>query len=131
MTAKNYDTLSNNLNSLAKCTLPLMIVHGTKDTTVPYKNSTEIYNAAMQNSNIPYVQRFSAEGENHAFIVLGSQEKAYTSYVKNFIVQSEQIASGKKVDKESAFKPAAQEEKTSAITQLVKALKLIKNMIKK
>lgn len=131
LTAKNYDTLSNNLNSLAKCTLPLMIVHGTKDTTVPYKNSTEIYNAAMQNSNIPYVQRFSAEGENHAFIVLGSQEKAYTSYVKNFIVQSEQIASGKKVDKESAFKPAAQEEKTSAITQLVKALKLIKNMIKK
>ena len=62
---------------------------------------------------------------------MGSQEKAYTSYVKNFIVQSEQIASGKKVDKESDFKPAAQEEKTSAITQLVKALKLIKNMIKK
>ena len=126
MTAKNYDTLSNNLNSLAKCTLPLMIVHGTKDTTVPYKNSTEIYNAAMQNSNIPYVQRFSAEGENHAFIVLGSQEKAYTSYVKNFIVQSEQIASGKKVDKESAFKPAAQEEKNICYYSISKSFEINK-----
>ncbi len=132
LTSENYDTLSNNLNSLAKCTLPLMIVHGTKDTTVPYKNSTEIYNSAMQNSNIPYVQRFTAEGESHAFIVLGSQEKTYSSYVTNFIAQSEQIVAGKTVEKDSSFKPSSVgEEKTSAITQLVKALKLIKNMIKK
>lgn len=127
LTDANYDELSNNLNSLNRCTLPILIVHGTKDSTVPFKNSTEIYNAAISNKNIPYVQRFVAEGEQHAFIILGSKENVYVGHVKNFIAQAEKIKSGETVNKESNYQEE-KEQKTSMINGLVKALKLIKNM---
>ena len=130
LTDENFDQHQNALDSLNKCELPILIVHGTKDTTVPYENSTEIYNTAMANSKIPYVQRYSAEGQQHAFVVLGSQYNVYKGHVENFISKAEEISEGKTVNKESDYK---QEEvqKTSAITQLLKALKLIKNIIKK
>ncbi len=127
LTDANYDELSNNLNSLNRCTLPILIVHGTKDSTVPFKNSTEIYNAAISNKNIPYVQRFVAEGEQHAFVILGSKENVYVGHVKNFIAQAEKIKSGETVNKESNYQEE-KEQKTSMINGLVKALKLIKNM---
>lgn len=129
LTTENYDTLSNNLNSLAKCNLPLMIVHGTSDTTVPFKNSTEIYNAAIQNTKIPYIQRFTADGESHAFIVLGNKENTYKAYVKEFISQSEKVKNGQTVNKDSNYTPSNVSDNTSSISKLVKALKLIKNMI--
>ncbi len=127
LTDANYDELSNNLNSLNRCTVPILIVHGTKDSTVPFKNSTEIYNAAISNKNIPYVQRFVAEGEQHAFIILGSKENVYVGHVKNFIAQVEKVKSGETVNKESDYQEE-EEQKTSMINGLVKALKLIKNM---
>ena len=127
LTEENYDTLQNNLNSLKKCSLPLLIVHGTSDSTVPFKNSTEIYNAAIANANIPYVQRFQAEGEQHAFIILGNKENVYKGHLTNFISQAEKVKSGTKVDKQSSYKEET-EQKTSMISSLVRALKLIKNM---
>ena len=113
---------------MKKCEVPLMIVHGTKDSTVPFENSDKIYQTAMENSNIPYVQRFTAEGEQHAFIILGSKYNVYEGHIDNFIKQAEAVKSGKTVNKVSDYKEVA-EEKTSVITSLIKALKLLKNII--
>ncbi len=128
LTDSNFDELQNGLNSLKKCEVPLMIVHGTKDSTVPFENSDKIYQTAMENSNIPYVQRFTAEGEQHAFIILGSKYNVYEGHIDNFIKQAEAVKSGKTVNKVSDYKEVA-EEKTSVITSLIKALKLLKNII--
>ncbi len=127
LTEENFDELENALNSLAKSSTPILIIHGTSDTTVPFENSTEVYEAAMANENIPYVQRFEAEGEQHAFIVLGSQENVYEGHVENFIEEAEKIANGEEVDKVSDYEEET-EETTSLIGSLIKALKLIKNM---
>lgn len=130
LTEENFDQYQNALDSLNRCELPLLIVHGTKDSTVPFENSTEIYNTAMNNSKMPYVQRFTADGEQHAFIILGSKYNVYEGHVENFINKAEEIANGKSVNKTSDYKEET-EKKTSIMTQLIKALKLIKNIIKK
>lgn len=130
LTEENFDQYQNALDSLNRCELPLLVVHGTKDSMVPFENSTEIYNTAMSNSKIPYVQRFTAEGEQHAFIILGNKYNVYKGHIENFVSKAEDIASGKTINKTSDYKEE-KEQKTSAITQLLKALKLIKNIIKK
>ena len=127
LTESNFDELQSSVNSLKRSSLPLLIVHGTKDTTVPFKNSTEIYNTAISNTKIPYVQRFEAEGEPHAFVILGNKENVYRGHVKNFIAQAEKNKQGETIDKESDYKEE-KEQKTSMINTLVRALKLIKNM---
>lgn len=128
LTDENFDELQNGLNSLANCELPLLIIHGDSDSIVPYDNSNKIYDAAMANDKIPYVQRFTASGEQHAFIVLGSKYNVYEGHVENFIKTAETVKNGTKVNKVSDYKEEA-EQKTSVITSLVKALKLLKNMI--
>ena len=105
-----------------------MIIHGTKDSMVPFDNSTEIYNTAMANSKIPYVQRFTAEGEQHAFIVLGTKYNVYEGHVENFINKAEKIANGETVNKVSDYKEE-EEQKASVMSNLIKALKLIKNIL--
>ena len=127
LTDSNFDELQDGLKSLEKCQVPLLIVHGTKDSMVNYKNSDLIYNTAMANDNIPYVQRFTAEGEQHAFIVLGNQYSAYKDHVKHFVQQAEKVANNESVEKEQTV--TVSNEKTSLTDNLVKALKLIKNMI--
>lgn len=127
LTEDNFEELQNGLNSLAKCELPLLIVHGTKDSMVPFENSDLIYNTAMANNNIPYVQRFTADGEQHAFIVLGNKYNAYKGHVEHFVQQAEKVANNENVSREQEI--TVSDEKTSIITNLVKALKLIKNMI--
>lgn len=91
LTEENFDELENGLNSIAKCSVPLLIVHGTDDTTVPYENSDRIYNAAVENENIPYVQRYSAEGQGHAFIFMGTNYDEYKGHVETFINKAEEI----------------------------------------
>ena len=127
LTAENFDEHENALASLEKCQLPILIIHGTSDTTVPFENSTRVYETAMNNPNIPYVQRFEAEGEQHAFIILGNKENVYEGHVDNFIAQAEKVASGAQVDKVSDYQEEAAES-PSLISGLIKALKLIKNM---
>ena len=128
LTEENFDTYQNALDSLNRCELPILIIHGTKDSIVPFENSTEIYNSAMANSKIPYVQRFSADGEQHAFIVLGAKYNVYEGHVENFINKAEKIANGETVNKVSDYKEE-EEQKASIMSNLIKALKLIKNML--
>ena len=59
LTEENFDEKQDAINSLRKCEVPLLIIHGTNDTTVPFKNSDTVYNEAMKISSIPYVQRLS------------------------------------------------------------------------
>ena len=127
LTAENFDEHENALASLEKCELPILIIHGTSDTTVPFENSTRVYETAMNNANIPYVQRFEAEGESHAFIILGNKENVYEGHVDNFIAVAEKVSNGEQVDKVSDYQEEAAGE-TSLISGLIKALKLIKNM---
>lgn len=128
LTEENFDTYQNALDSLNRSELPILIIHGTDDSIVPFENSTEIYNAAMANSKIPYVQRFTAESEQHAFIVLGAKYNVYEGHVENFINKAEKIANGETVNKISDYKEE-EEQKTSVMSNLIKALKLIKNML--
>ena len=128
LTEENFDTYQNALDSLNRSELPVLIIHGTDDSIVPFENSTEIYNAAMANSKIPYVQRFTAESEQHAFIVLGAKYNVYEGHVENFINKAEKIANGETVNKISDYKEE-EEQKTSVMSNLIKALKLIKNML--
>lgn len=128
LTEENFDTYQNALDSLNRCELPILIIHGTKDSIVSFENSTEIYNSAMANSKIPYVQRFSANGEQHAFIVLGAKYNVYEGHVENFINKAEKIANGETVNKVSDYKEE-EEQKASVMSNLIKALKLIKNML--
>ena len=128
LTEENFDTYQNALDSLNRSELPVLIIHGTDDSIVPFENSTEIYNAAMANSKIPYVQRFTAESEQHAFIVLGAKYNVYEGHVENFINKAEKIANGETVNKISDNKEE-EEQKTSVMSNLIKALKLIKNML--
>ena len=125
---EKFDELENALNSLNRSSTPLLIVHGTNDTTVPFKNSTEIYNTALNNTNIPYIQRFEAEGEPHAFIIIGNKQNVYKGHVENFIQKAEQVMNGESVDKESDYEQET-EQKPSLISSLINVLKLIKNML--
>lgn len=127
LTDDNFDTRQNALNSLANSTLPLLIVHGTSDTTVPVSNSDKIYAVAMQNPKIPYVQRYLADGGVHAFITVGMNRGEYEAHLGNFIDVAEAIADGRKVDKEGTF-DANTAEQTSILGVLVSAVKLIKNI---
>ena len=81
----------------------------------------------MNNPNIPYIQRFEAEDEQHAFIVLGNKENVYKGHVENFISVAERIMAGDEVEKESTYQEETAES-PSLISGLIKALRLIKNM---
>ena len=129
LTEANYDDYQDGLESFKKCEVPVLIIHGTKDTTVPFENSDVLYNTAISNeSKIPYVQRFIAEGQSHAFITIGAKYNVYEGHVDNFIKTAESVAEGKNVNKISNYQEV-EEEEASLITSLLRALKLIKNML--
>lgn len=91
LTEENFDELENALNSLKKCSVPILIIHGTEDTTVPFENSDEIYKTAVENENIPFIHRYSAEGQSHAFIIMGTNYDEYKEYVENFVLEAEKV----------------------------------------
>lgn len=128
LTEENFDEKQDAINSLRKCEVPLLIIHGTNDTTVPFKNSDTVYNEAMKISSIPYVQRFIADGEPHAFIVVGNQYNVYEGHVHNFIKEAESIAAGNTSDKESTYEQE-EEEQSSLWDNIIKTLVLFKDML--
>lgn len=129
LTEANFDDYQDGLESFKNCEVPVLIVHGTKDTTVLFENSDVLYNTAISNeSKIPYVQRFVAEGQPHAFVTIGTKYNVYEGHVDNFIKTAESIAEGKKVNKISNYQEV-EEKEASLITSLLRALKLIKNML--
>lgn len=129
LTTENFDEKQNALNSLANAEVPILIIHGTADTTVPFENSDRVYETAMNNTKIPYVQRFVAEGENHAFIIMGNKYNVYEGHVQNFIVKAEEIKSGNTIDKDSNYEQE-EEQGNSMFNSIFRLLTLFKNMLK-
>lgn len=129
LTTENFDEKQNALNSLANAEVPILIIHGTADTTVPFENSDRVYETAMNNTKIPYVQRFVAEGENHAFIIMGNKYNVYEGHVQNFITKAEEIKAGNTVDKDSDYEQE-EEQGNSIFNSLFRLLTLFKNMLK-
>lgn len=134
-TGADFDTIENGLNSLEKCKVPVLIIHGTKDSMVPYENSDRVYaTVTAADSEVPYVLRYTAEGKQHAFILLGSNEATYKSYVDKFIEKVEEIVKldgdHSNIDKEEAYTPNVTEE-TSITKTISKVLRLLKGMLGK
>ena len=130
LTSENFNQKQNALVSLKNCDIPLLIIHGTLDTTVPYKNSETIFEVAEKYSKIPYIQKYTADFQAHAFITLGTKYNEYEGHVENFIKEAENIAKGgKPVSRISNYEYDGSNDGTSLITSLLKALKLIKNIL--
>ena len=127
LTDENFDDLQSSVKSLEKSTMPLLIIHGTGDTTVPVSNAEKIYEVAMKNKNIPYVQRYLIEDGCHASITLGMNKETYDAHVGHFIGVAESIEEGEKVEKNSEYN-ATNVGTESILNVLIGALKLIKNM---
>ena len=63
--------------------VPILVIHGTDDTTVPYSNSVTVINEAKKrNLKTTF---WSVEGQPHAFIVAGINKQEYRNQVINFI----------------------------------------------
>lgn len=133
MTEENIDTLQNGQNSLVNCEVPVLIMHGTKDTIVPYENSDLAFEAlTSDDAKTPYVQRCVAEGQAHAFIVIGMHKTEYQGQVNKFLKKAETIAqnggtnSGDKISTETlSSTETGTETSTNVIT---KAWSLIKSI---
>lgn len=74
------------------------------------------------------MQRFIADGEPHAFIVVGNQYNVYEGHVHNFIKEAESIAAGNTSDKESTYEQE-EEEQSSLWDNIIKTLVLFKDML--
>ena len=81
----------------------------------------------MNNNKIPYVQRFIAEDENHAFIIMGNKYNVYEGHVQNFIAKAEEIKAGNTVDKDSNYEQE-EEQSNSAFNSIFRLFTLFKNM---
>ena len=63
--------------------VPILVIHGTSDTTVPYNNSVTVINEA-KNRNLK-ATFWSVEGQPHAFIVAGINKQQYRNQIINFV----------------------------------------------
>lgn len=86
---ENFDYYSKATNSLKYCKVPMMIIHGTSDTTVKPENA-ETIKQTLQANNVP-VKVHMVQGGVHAFIVMGSNKEQYKEYVQTFIDNCEKL----------------------------------------
>lgn len=129
LTKENFEEYQSALDSLQRCNLPILIIHGTADTTVPFDNSNVIFNTAKNNKNIPYIQRYTADMQAHAFITIGSKANAYQGHVENFINEAENIAEGNTPSSRISNYEYTGSEGGGLIKSLLSVLKLVKNML--
>lgn len=64
--------------------VPLYIIHGTSDTTVPYSISTSIVYPAAKKANLLY-DFWQVQGQQHAFIIVGLNKTEYTNNISKYI----------------------------------------------
>jgi len=72
----------NNLEKIKKITSPILFIHGTRDTVIPFSHSEKLYKAALANSKILYV--VPGGGHNDIVQIAGSQ---YWEKIKKFTQQ--------------------------------------------
>lgn len=87
LTKENIDYYSNATNSLKHCKLPILLIHGTSDTTVKFDQAQKAQ-AAIATPDKD-VHTYYVEGGAHAFIVMGNNKDEYKTRVQNFVTQYE------------------------------------------
>lgn len=80
LTSDNFDYYSKATNSLKYCDLPILIIHGTSDSTVKPANADTVKNTVKG-----YSEQWLVDGASHAFIIMGTKKDEYKSHVQNFI----------------------------------------------
>lgn len=76
----HFDYYSNATNSLKYCDIPMLIIHGTSDTTVKPENADTVKNTVKGP-----VEQWKVSGGAHAFIIMGSNKAEYQNKVQNFV----------------------------------------------
>ena len=76
----HFDYYSNASNSLKYCDLPMLIIHGTGDTTVDPKNADTVKNTVQGPT-----EQWLVDGGVHAFILMGSNKEEYKEKVQSFV----------------------------------------------
>lgn len=82
---ENIAYYSQATNSLKHCTLPILLIHGTADTTVKFEQAQKA-EAAIATPDKD-VHTYYVQGGVHAFIVMGSNKAEYKTNVQNFVTQ--------------------------------------------
>lgn len=77
---ETFDYYSKATNSLKYCDLPMLIIHGTGDSTVDPENAETIKNTVKGD-----VEVWLVEGGSHAFIIMGNNADEYKEHVQAFI----------------------------------------------
>lgn len=83
LTEENYDKYSNVFSNGRHFPAgsKVVIIHGTADTTVPHSNADTV---AANVSPATLVHKWDAEGQPHAFVVVGSNKSEYSNLIANF-----------------------------------------------
>ena len=121
LTKDNFDYYSKATNSLKYCDLPMLVIHGTMDTTVKPENADRVKNAV----NGP-VDQWKVSGGVHAFVIMGMNKDDYKEHVQDFIDKYE---SQMTTPITPVVPEVAPEQNLSLIQSLVKALKSILGLL--
>lgn len=76
----NFYYYSDACNSLKYCELPMLVIHGTSDTTVDPSNADTVESTVCGE-----VTRWDVDGASHAFIIMGTNSDEYKERVQDFI----------------------------------------------
>ena len=116
---ENFDYYSKATNSLKYCKVPVMIIHGTSDTTVKPENADTIEGILNENGN-QYTKKVLVQGGAHAFIVMGSNKEQYREYVHSFIENCEKLrVESNATDRVEEEKPTENENNTTQENETV------------
>ncbi|MDO4198789.1 MAG: alpha/beta hydrolase [Erysipelotrichaceae bacterium] len=77
---EDFEYYGNALNSLKYCDIPMMVIHGDRDTMVTPDNAEKIYETLKGKKDIWMVR-----DQWHIFILLDKEKDAYKAHLKNFI----------------------------------------------
>lgn len=80
LTEENFDYYSDATNSLKYCDIPMLVIHGSNDTTVDPENAETVANTVNG-----YVETWIIDGGPHAGIIIGMNGEAYKEHVQSFI----------------------------------------------
>ena len=80
LTEENFDYYSDATNSLKYCDIPILIIHGSNDTTVDPENANTVANTVKG-----YKESWIIDGGVHASIIVGMNAEEYKEHVQSFI----------------------------------------------
>ncbi len=119
LTEENFDVKQDTFHSSRKISnVPLFVIHGNADTTVPFSISKDIVVKKAKDAGLLY-KFWEVPGQPHAFVILGMKNTEYTKEIHSFIdyaeknkPNSEGKNEGKEEEKTSESKPQKENEKT-------------------